>query len=67
MSGTVRYLFVAEPPAQYLLHPPLVVNCSTLASMVFSEPWREQALQRIDGLSLNAPYLLDIEITSVGP
>ncbi|MEI8031462.1 MAG: type II toxin-antitoxin system VapC family toxin [Comamonadaceae bacterium] len=65
MSGTVRSLFVAEPPAQYLLHPPLVVDCSTLAGMVFSEHWRDQALQRIDGRSLHAPYLLDIEITSV--
>ena len=65
MNGTVRSLFVAEPPAQYLLHPPLVVDCSTLAGMVFSEPWRDQALQRIDGRSLNAPYLLDIEIASV--
>jgi predicted nucleic acid-binding protein len=65
MSGVVRSLFVAEPPAQYLLQPPLVVDCSTLAGMVFSEPWRDQALQRIDGRSLNAPYLLDIEIISV--
>ncbi len=65
MSGVLRSLFVAEPPAQYLLQPPLVVDCSTLAGMVFSEPWRDQALQRIDGRSLNAPYLLDIEIISV--
>ena len=65
MSGVVRSLFVAEPPAQYLLQPPLVVDCSTLAGMVFSEPSRDQALQRIDGRSLNAPYLLDIEIISV--
>ena len=65
MSGTVRSLFVAEPPAQYLLQPPLVVDCSTLAGLVFSEHWRDQALQRIDGRSLNAPCLLDIEIASV--
>ena len=65
MSGNVRSLFVAEPPAQYLLQPPLVVDCSTLAGLVFSEHWRDQALERIDGRSLNAPCLLDIEITNV--
>lgn len=65
MSGTARQLFVAEPPAQYLLQPPLVVDCSTLAGMLFNESWRNQALQRIDARSLNAPYLLDIEIASV--
>jgi predicted nucleic acid-binding protein len=42
-----------------------VVDCSTLAGLVFSEHWRDQALERIDGRSLNAPCLLDIEITSV--
>ena len=65
MSTATRTLYVAEPPAQFLLLPPLVVDCSTLAGLVFNESWHEQALRRIEGRSLNAPYLLEIEMTSV--
>jgi predicted nucleic acid-binding protein len=32
---------------------------------VFEEDWAEEAMRRIEGRSLKAPYLLDIEITSV--
>ena len=58
-------LFLAEPPQHYLVRPPLVLDCSTLAGLIFEEDWQAQALQKIEGFSLKAPYLLDVEITSV--
>ena len=58
-------LYVAEPPSHYRLRPPLVVDCSTLAGIVFREAWHEQARQRIEGCSLHAPHLLQVEICSV--
>lgn len=65
MSGPDHALFVAEPPARYLVRPPLVLDCSTLAGLVFEEDWQREALQKIEGQSLNAPFLLEVEITSV--
>ncbi|MFZ4479934.1 MAG: type II toxin-antitoxin system VapC family toxin [Rhodoferax sp.] len=65
MSSAARALFVAEPPVQYLVRRPLVVDCSTLAGLVFQEEWRTEASQRIAGWSLQAPYLLQLEITNV--
>jgi len=58
-------LFVAEPPAHYLVRPPLVLDCSTLSGLVFEEDWQEEAMRQIEGRSLKAPYLLEVEITSV--
>lgn len=58
-------LHVAEPPAQYLVRPPLVVDCSVIAGTVFSEPWQGTADAQIAGRELHAPYLLQYEITSV--
>jgi len=58
-------LYVAEPPAQYLQRPPMVVDCSALAGIVFQESWKEEAQLRIAGRSLHAPSLLQVEITSV--
>ncbi|KQT12231.1 type II toxin-antitoxin system VapC family toxin [Ramlibacter sp. Leaf400] len=58
-------LHVAEPPAQYLVRPPLVVDCSVIAGSVFSEPWQATADAQIAGRELHAPSLLPYEITSV--
>ena len=58
-------LLVAEPPAQYLPRPPMVVDCSALAGVLFQEPWMDQALQRLSGHRLYAPHLLQAEICSV--
>lgn len=58
-------LFVAEPPALYLVRPPLVVDCSALAGIVFQESWQHKAQQAIAGHVLHAPSLLPFEITSV--
>lgn len=65
MSAITPTLYVAEPPAQYLKRPPLVVDCSALAGVVFQESWKEEAQLRIGGHSLHAPSLLQVEITSV--
>ncbi|MFC7460273.1 type II toxin-antitoxin system VapC family toxin [Hydrogenophaga defluvii] len=58
-------LFVAEPPPSYLERPPLVVDCSAVAGLVFREPWFEAAQGRFDGRNLHAPHLLSSEIASV--
>ena len=65
MSSDARALYVAEPPLQYLIRPSLVVDCSVLAGLLFQEHWIEEARQRIEGRSLKAPWLLDIELTNV--
>lgn len=58
-------IYVAEPPATYLLRPPVVVDCSVLAALLFDEPQREAATQLITGRTLHAPWLLDHEIASM--
>lgn len=58
-------LHIAEPPAQYQVRPPIVVDCSALAGIVFREPWGEQAVQQLEARSLHAPWLLQVEIASV--
>lgn len=65
MSTDHPTLYVAEPPARYLPLPPLVVDCSTLAGIVFNEEWRAQALERLEGRALHAPNVLQAEIASV--
>ena len=65
MSDARRMLHVAEPPAHYLSRPPLVVDCSTVAGIVFAENWRGQARQHIGGRALHAPHLFHSEIANV--
>jgi predicted nucleic acid-binding protein len=65
VKAAQRNLYVAEPPAAYLVRPPMVVDCSTICGILFDEPWRAQAMARIAGQTLYAPYLLDHEIVSV--
>ena len=60
-----RILYVAEPPAQYLARPPVVVDCSVVAGFIFREPAMSQAQAKMDGRDLKSPYLLPIEIASV--
>ncbi len=65
-TGSAPYhLYVVEPPAQYMARPPVVVDCSALAGMLFEEPWQAQAREKIYGCTLHAPFLLEMEITSV--
>ena len=60
-----RPFYVAEPPPQYLARPPVVVDCSALVGILFEEPWQAQASEKIRGRTMNAPFLLEIEFTSV--
>ena len=60
-----RPVYVAEPPATYLVRPPAVVDCSVLAALLFDEPQREAATQLIAGRTLHASWLLDHEIASM--
>ena len=58
-------LYVAEPQGPYTRYPPLVVDCSVLAAVLFDEPERDAALLAMAGKELFAPVLLDHELISV--
>jgi predicted nucleic acid-binding protein len=65
LGSDPRTLFVAEPPAQYVIRPPIVIDCSVMAGFVFEETWQLKAAEKIQGRTLYAPYLLQTEIASV--
>lgn len=58
-------LYVAEPPASYLVRTPLVVDCSVLVAVLFEEETYERAVELISGKTLFAPSLLSHEIVNV--
>ena len=58
-------LIVAEVRGRYTARPPLVVDCSVLAAVLFDEPNREVASQALAGKELFAPELLADELVSV--
>lgn len=58
-------LIVAEPAGVYARRPPLVVDCSVLAAVLFDEPERESAALALAGKALHAPQLIDHELISV--
>ncbi len=58
-------LYIAEPAGKYTRYPPLVIDCSVLAAVLFDEPERETALVAMAGKELFAPDLLDHEMVSV--
>lgn len=58
-------VFVAEPPAVYLVRPALVVDASLMAASVFGEAARDVAEARLRGCSLHAPGLIDYELSNV--
>lgn len=57
--------FVAEPRDRYQRLPPIVVDCSVLAAVLFDEPEREDAAAVLMGKALFAPELIDCEMVSV--
>lgn len=65
MKAAPRAAFVAEPPAQYLARPPVVVDCSMLCAVFFDEPERDEALRLMAGRRLLAPGLLSHEFVNV--
>ena len=62
---TVRRLFVAEPAPRYLARPPIVVDSSLVCAVLFDEPEREQAQERLSRKQLFAPTLLNHEVVNV--
>jgi predicted nucleic acid-binding protein len=58
-------LLIAEPAGRYARKPPLVVDCSVLAAVLFDEPEREAAALAMAGRELFAPDLLAHELASV--
>ena len=65
MSSNHPVLYVAEPPASYLVRTPLVVDCSVLVAVLFEEETYESAVELISGKTLFAPSLLSDEIVNV--
>ena len=65
MSAAAIGLLVAEPPAIFNARPPMVVDCSVLSAVLFDEPTRDEAVDRLRGRSLHVPDLIDYEIVSV--
>ncbi len=65
MTARLRPIWVAEPPARYLVRPPLVVDSSLLCAVLFDEPERDEARNRMAGHQLFAPQLLDHEVVNV--
>lgn len=58
-------LYVAEPGGRYTRYPPLVVDCSVLAAVLFDEPERDSAALAMAGKELFVPDLIDHELVSV--
>jgi len=58
-------LIVTEPAGRYARKPPLVIDCSVLAAVLFDEPDRDSAATVMAGKDLFAPDLLNHEIVSV--
>ena len=63
--AAVRRLIVAEPPASFREGPPLTVDCSVLAALLFDEAQADEAQELIAGHALHAPALLDYEFANV--
>jgi predicted nucleic acid-binding protein len=58
-------LIVAEARGRYAVRPPLVVDCSVVAAVLFDEPNREDATRVLAGKDLFAPELIADEFVSV--
>jgi predicted nucleic acid-binding protein len=65
MSVDAQVLYLAEPPMQYRVRPPVVIDCSVFAAFLFREEGATEALARMQGKSLHAPFLLEVEMASV--
>jgi predicted nucleic acid-binding protein len=61
-----RTLYVAEPRALWRARPPVVVDCSVMAAMLFAEPAEGEAMALLAGRALHAPALLPFELANVG-
>ena len=61
----VTGVHLAEPPPRYRVRPPLVVDCSVVAALLFDEAQRDAAEAAMSDSALFAPALLDAEMVSV--
>lgn len=59
-------ILVAEPGRNYWPKPPVVVDSSVIAAIVFDEVEQEEARMTLAGKQPVAPDLLRFEITNVG-
>ena len=57
--------FLVEPRGSYWSLPPVVVDCSVLAAVLFHEAKRDEAAKLLAGRSLCAPWLIDHELINV--
>lgn len=64
-AGTPR-LHIAEPRTAYLHRPPIVVDASIVAAVLYDEGGRAEAEALLRGRALHAPHLIDYEIANVG-
>jgi predicted nucleic acid-binding protein len=60
-----RPLIVADVRGRYAARPPLVVDCSVVAAVLFDEPNREEAAQVLAAKELFAPEIIADEFVSV--
>lgn len=58
-------LHVAEPAVPYARRPPLVIDASVLAAVLFAEPARAEAEAELRTRRLFAPRLIDFEIANI--
>ena len=58
-------LIIAEARGRYAARPPIIVDCSVIAAILFDEPNRDEAAQALAGKDLFAPELLADELVSV--
>ncbi len=65
MIRAAKKLILAEPRPSYISRPAIVLDCSVLGALVFGEDTRTEAVSRLAGRALHAPWLLDHEIASV--
>ena len=60
-----RILYRVDPAVVYLHGPPVVVDCSVMAALIFDEPAALDAERLLAGKALYAPTLLPYEIANV--
>ena len=58
-------LHVAEPPSAYAARPPLVVDATVFAALVFFETEHIVARATVQARALHAPHLIDYELANV--
>ena len=65
MTEPIGLIHLAEPTGALQARPPLVIDCSVLAGLLFEEPWMSQAEATMLGRDLQAPFLMQVEIAHV--